>query len=282
MPAFTLLCFVDRLEIEFVSQVGTCLQKAVSPRGWIVDMRPAAQLTLAGRMDLIVREAKQLRGKGVAAYAHLQLSLDQAAVFHAQGVPLGYLCSDLEGVDCVMDDGKEGTQQAASHLLGLGHRRIAHLMGSAGASEAVERKAGFDKALRVQGLVADEALLRHCPQGMAEEGKAWALELLRSPDPPSAIVCSAGDLVASGVYEAAKELALRIPQDLSIVGYDDLPLASKLDPPLDTIRQPLEEMTRLLVKKLFAAMDEGESHKPSLELVHPNLVVRQSTAAPRH
>jgi DNA-binding LacI/PurR family transcriptional regulator len=137
---------------------------------------------------------------------------------------------------------------------------------------------GFRAAMDSAGLAVDPALIRagdfHI-EGGYDNGRA----LLTSPRPPTAIFAGS-DLQALGLYEAARELGVRIPADLSVVGYDDLPVARWVGPPLTTIRQPLTEMAEAATR-LVVSLSRGE-HPANLRLdLATSLVLRQSTAAAR-
>ncbi|MFG1707839.1 LacI family DNA-binding transcriptional regulator [Nonomuraea sp. M3C6] len=171
-----------------------------------------------------------------------------------------------------------GGLSATRHLLQLGHRRIAIITGPGYALSSRARLDGYRTALDTAGLPVDPELIR---QGdfLIEGGMAQAHRLLRLPDPPTAIfACNDGQAI--GVYQAAHELGLRIPDDLSVIGFDDLPPTRWAVPPLTTIRQPLTEMavaaTIMLVK-----LAQGEPLPQSRIELGTDLVVRRSTAPPR-
>jgi LacI family xylobiose transport system transcriptional regulator len=137
---------------------------------------------------------------------------------------------------------------------------------------------GYRAALDTAGLPVDPALVR-TGDFHHETGYRAGLELLKLPDRPTAVFAG-NDLQALGLYEAARELGLRVPEDLSIVGFDDLPVARWVGPPLTTVRQPLTEMAEAAARLV---LDLGRSERPStatrVELA-TSLVVRSSTAPP--
>lgn len=138
---------------------------------------------------------------------------------------------------------------------------------------------GYRSALAAAGLPADPQLVVHA-QPAREDGCAAARTLLALPERPTAIF-AANDLQALGTYQAARETGLRIPEDLSVVGFDDLPVVAWVDPPLTTVHQPLAEMAAAATE-LALALGRGE-HRPQagLELA-TTLTVRSSTAPPKH
>ena len=170
-----------------------------------------------------------------------------------------------------------GGTQATNHLIGLGHRRIAVAGGPIHSSVARERVHGYRSALEAADIVYDEALIRR-GEFIYASGVEMGLELLAQDDPPTAIVAGC-DSTALGVLEAARRLGVLIPQDLSVVGFDDSPAAVSSAPPLTTIRQPMAGLGRVALRSLLQQVigEEPASHHIQLATT---LIVRQSTCAP--
>ncbi|MFC3996821.1 LacI family DNA-binding transcriptional regulator [Nocardiopsis sediminis] len=170
-----------------------------------------------------------------------------------------------------------GGLAATRHLIELGHRRIAVIGGPRHVLCSRARIDGYRSALDAAGLPADPDLIRF-GDFHVESGRDGGRALLRLADPPTAVFAGS-DLQAMGVYEAARELGVRIPEDLSVVGYDDLPVARWVGPPLTTVRQPLTEMAEEATRMaLLLARGEPPANL-RLDLA-TDLVVRQSTTAP--
>lgn len=170
-----------------------------------------------------------------------------------------------------------GGHAAVRHLLALGHRRIALISGPDHLF-CTARKAGYRAALAEAGITAEPELQPWAPLTF-EDGHAAARELLSLADRPTAVF-AVTDLRARGVYQAARELGLSIPRDLSVVGFDDLPVAPLLAPPLTTVRQPLKEMAATATE-LALALGRGEQ-APQVGLeIATTLTVRESTAPPK-
>jgi len=168
-----------------------------------------------------------------------------------------------------------GGLAATHHLIELGHRRIAVIGGPERVWCSRARIDGYRAALEHAGIEVDPALVRH-GDFHVESGYEQGLELLRLENRPTAIFAGS-DLQALGLYRAARELGLRIPEDLSVVGYDDLPVARWIGPALTTIRQPLIEMAEQATR-LVLSLARGE-RPPSTRIdLATSLVVRQSTA----
>ena len=164
---------------------------------------------------------------------------------------------------------------AAQHLLQLGHRRIAVIGGPVSMQCSRARISGYNAALSSAGVEVDPALIKH---GNFHHvgGHQAALELFELAEPPTAIFAGS-DEQAFGVAEAARATGRRIPEDLSVVGFDDLPMSRWFSPPLTTVRQPLAEMGWTAAEMLVAMIDQREPHGRQVELA-TELVVRSSTA----
>lgn len=171
-----------------------------------------------------------------------------------------------------------GGLSATEHLLSLGHRRIGLVAGPRRLLCSRARLDGYRAGLEVAGVSVEEKLVRE-GDFYHESGFHAGAELLALPEPPTAIFASS-DQMAFGVYEAIRRRGLRVPDDVSVVGFDDLPEVRWSSPPLTTVRQPLVEMGVLAARTVLrlAAGDEAES--PRVELA-TELVVRESTAPPK-
>jgi LacI family transcriptional regulator, galactose operon repressor len=167
---------------------------------------------------------------------------------------------------------------ATEHLLSLGHRRIGAITGPADMLCSLARLDGYRSALERAGVAADPDLLRY-GDFEHEGGFARAVQLLDLPDRPTAIFAGS-DQQAFGVYEAARQRGLRIPDDLSVVGFDELPVSRWASPPLTTVRQPLTEMGSTAARMLGELIEGGPLRTNRVEL-STELCIRESTAAPR-
>ncbi|MFD6245762.1 LacI family DNA-binding transcriptional regulator [Streptomyces roseolus] len=181
------------------------------------------------------------------------------------------------GVPSVGATNWAGGLAATEHLLELGHRRIAAIGGRKEMLCSQARIDGYRSALERAGVEVDRDLIRF-GDFQHEGGFRCAQELLALPEPPTAVFAGS-DQQAMGVYEAARQGGLSIPRDLSVIGFDDLPMCDWLSPPLTTVRQPLEEMGRVAARTLFQLMDGQPLVSPRMEL-STELRVRLSTAPP--
>ncbi|WP_425826292.1 LacI family DNA-binding transcriptional regulator [Streptomyces fractus] len=168
-----------------------------------------------------------------------------------------------------------GGHAAAAHLLSLGHRRIAYLGGPERAGSNQARLHGFRSAMEAAGARVPAELVRHAGTFHAAEGLAHGERLLGESPAPTAVF-AASDELAAGLIEAARRRGLRVPDDLSVVGFDNTPLAQVTSPPLTTIHGPVHEMGAVALRTALqlAAGDRIDSHHVELAT---RLVVREST-----
>ena len=171
-----------------------------------------------------------------------------------------------------------GADQAMRHLLELGHRRIAQITGPRGWVATEDRRRGYSAALAAAGILPDPALEVEAIPELAP-GREAAESLLDLPERPTAIFAF-NDNIAIGAVQAARARGLHVPDDLSIVGFDDIENATVVTPALTTVRQPLAEMGRTAVSLLNRLLERQRFETLHVELA-VRLVVRDSTAPPR-
>jgi LacI family transcriptional regulator len=176
----------------------------------------------------------------------------------------------------VESDNFAGAMQATRHLIELGHRRIAFLGGRPDLRSSIARDAGYRRALAEAGIPVDPALIR-VGMYLQETSREPAEELLSLPDRPTAVF-AANDLMAIATVEVASRRGLTIPHDLSVVGFDDVPEASRLNPALTTIRQPMQNLGGTAAQMLIALM-AGET-PDHLHVRLPTRLIRRATTAP--
>lgn len=253
--------------VEQVAGLHGCAVAVTQMHGRLTPDRMWAQEVLARRPAGVV---------GVSA----KLTAAQRKLLESRGIPLVALDPTGEPLHRVPSVGAmnwNGGLAAARHLIDLGHRRIAMINGPDQLFCCRARLDGFRAGLDAAGLRFDDRLLRTGPL-YVEDGWRMAAELLRLADAPTAIF-AANDLQALGVYQAAGEVRLRIPQDLSVIGFDDLPFAQWLVPSLTTVRQPLMQMGATAAELLFVLAAGGTPEHERIELP-TTLTVRGSAAAP--
>ena len=177
-----------------------------------------------------------------------------------------------QGLPTISVDNRWGIARAVEHLLAWGHRRIA-FVGGRPLGDIEERQAGWEERIRAAGLALPEGYLQQVPNAPAGGERALAV-LLGLRVPPKAIVCST-DQLAIGVLHGAAVRGRGVPDELSVTGFDDLPLSSFTVPALTTVRMPTREMARRAVTQAIEGLaPRGE---PTVEVLRPELVVRDST-----
>jgi DNA-binding LacI/PurR family transcriptional regulator len=196
------------------------------------------------------------------------------------GVPTVLLDSQGEGVPCVVTDDVEGGRLATRHLLDLGHRRIAFLgddpANPLGFTSSTCREQGFRETMAAAGVDVGADDVLHGPHVRAV-ARDLAIDLLSGPEPPTAVF-AASDTQALGVLEAAREVGLGVPADLSVVGFDDVEVSSYAG--LTTVRQPLYASGRLAAELLLESLAAEEPHGGAVHALDLDLVVRGTTGPP--
>jgi LacI family repressor for deo operon, udp, cdd, tsx, nupC, and nupG len=172
-------------------------------------------------------------------------------------------------------DNVQAARDAVEHLARQGHRRIAHVGGPPGNILTAERRQGYQDGLAAFGLAADDGQVVH-GNFTIESGRRAAARLLAADPRPTAIFAS-NDEMAIGAILAAKAQGLRVPQDLSVVGFDDIEFADAYDPPLTTVRQPRHEMGRAAMSLLVDLL-EGRGPTAGEVVLGHELTVRASSA----
>ncbi|MGV9890067.1 LacI family DNA-binding transcriptional regulator [Streptomyces sp. NPDC003395] len=220
------------------------------------------------------------RGTAGVLFSLAELTAPQYAWLHRRRVPFVMIDPVAEpppGVVSVGAANWQGGVTATEHLLALGHERIAVLAGQRRAVCGSARVAGYRSALSAAGVRPRPEYVRHAGLD-ATAARRRMRELLALPEPPTAVfVCS--DRMALGVYEALAEQGLRVPDDVSVVGFGDLPEARWSTPALTTVRQPLAEMAATALGLLLRMMDGDPPESTRTEL-STRLVRRASTAPP--
>jgi LacI family transcriptional regulator len=178
----------------------------------------------------------------------------------------------------ILCNDREATAEVANYLEALGHRRIGLITGPPEYRSTHERQLGFTTALEKRGVSIPPELIAEGSYSF-DSGVACAEALLaRRPRPTAIFACN--DEMAAGVYKAAYRLKIAIPEELSVVGFDDSPLASRLSPALSTIRMPIRDMGRLAAAKLIPAKVPDEVDMAALTRVRLHLIVRDSSQPP--
>jgi LacI family transcriptional regulator len=172
----------------------------------------------------------------------------------------------------------QGAYNAAEYLVKLGHRRIGFITGSMDLGCAVDRLGGYRSALRTHHLPEAPELIYEGDFNQVD-GYAGASVLLDLPNPPTAIFAS-NDVMAMGVMDAVRTRKMHIPDDISVVGFDNIPQSAAVYPPLTTVQQPLEQMGRVATQMLLGILKDPDKDVRRIELP-TELIVRDSTSSPK-
>jgi LacI family repressor for deo operon, udp, cdd, tsx, nupC, and nupG len=196
-------------------------------------------------------------------------------------VPITLICNDIPGIDglpVIEIDNREAAHKLVTYLIDLGHRRIGHAIGPSDNVEAVYRLDGYRAALADAGLTADESIVW---QGAFrfDAGVRVAEQFLAHPRPPTAMFMS-NDEMAMGFIRTVKDAGRRVPDDVSVVGFDDIEFARYFDPALTTMHQPRAELGRLAAENIVARMTGTGKAVPLRTRLKCTLVVRSSAGAP--
>ncbi|MGF3056289.1 LacI family DNA-binding transcriptional regulator [Microbacterium sp. YY-01] len=215
----------------------------------------------------------------IAVTSHM--TVEQHAAFVARGIPMVVIdpinTPDAE-LPSVGSTNWAGGKAAIDHLIELGHERIAFLGGPASAECNQARMHGYLASLMAHDIRMQPDYVRHGERFHRTAGVACARQLLALPQPPTAIF-AASDSLALGVLEVARERGLDVPRDLSVVGFDGLPIVEQTLPRLTSVSQPLTDIGRTALRTLLALANGSTTEAPRVELA-TELVVRGSTAPP--
>jgi len=276
-PAAHVELVFHELEGAYAMEVIRGAEQVAAEHGMAVSVSRLRDRHTPGRGS--IEEVLARRPTGVVS-VFCGLSESQQKQLESRGIPVVILDPTGEpghGIPSVGAGNWTGGLIATRHLLELGHRRIAAITGPSRVLSSRARLDGYRAAMDAAGVAVDPGLI--CEGDFhAEDGLEYGRCLLRLPDPPTAVV-TGNDPQALGAYQAAAEAGLRIPHDLSVVGFDDLPIAQWASPPLTTIRQPLAEMAGAAAAMVIALARGQHPQQERVEFATP-LVIRASTAPP--
>jgi DNA-binding LacI/PurR family transcriptional regulator len=230
------------------------------------------------RTAMRVRQLIERRVDGVAV---MTSEMDQALIdeLSTRGIPIVFLDTGelQENISNIRIDYEQGISEAANHLLDLGHRRIGFISGPPDLKSSKIRRSAFLRFLRQHGIIEKKELVttgNHKISG----GRAAMTQLLELSERPTAVLAS-NDLTAIGALQAVRNHGLHVPEDISLIGFDDIALAASTDPPLTTVNVSRVRVAEAAFNSLFELID-GEPEIGREVLVETKLVIRESTAPP--
>lgn len=230
------------------------------------------------------KHLQQFQQRGVAGLlviGHLRENLSMIRELQARGTPCVFLWDVLPDTreSYVGFDNVRGSSDMVNHLISQGYRRIGFICGfNAGVERIAKRYTGYRQALEANGLPIDESLVRSATSTFAN-GKAAMRELMALPDPPRC-VCCASDVLAVGAMAAVREAGLSVPQDYSVVGFDNSEMASYLNPTLSTVDVPSEEMGRLGMEALLALIEAAPEERAPVQKELPVSIILRGSSCP--
>ncbi len=261
--------FSDPFFSEFLAGVGN--QAADLGYDLLVATRPADETEIAAYRQLV-------RGHRVDGFILVRTRRQDPRVDYLRrtGIPFvafGRTAGPLD-FPFIDEDGAHGMAQIVAHLVAQGHRRIAFIGGPPELNFAHERLQGYRQALQTHHLPADPALIR-TGDLTQKGGYEQACALLALDDPPTAIAAG-NDLMAFGAISAAQDHGLAVGPEIAITGFDDIPLAEYIHPPLTTVHQPIYQIGRQLCQMLVERI-QNPTAPPPQQLLQPQLVIRASS-----
>jgi LacI family transcriptional regulator len=194
-------------------------------------------------------------------------------------IPVVLLCSGVKGneLDSVTIQNCRGAREMVAHLISRGHKRIAIIKGSPRNYDAAERLRGYRMALREGGMTPVPALERE--GDFTEAGGYSATEALLAMNPRPTAIFAANDSMAFGAMSALRDSGVQVPDEMSVAGFDDIPLARYMDPPLSSVHVPICELGARAVELLLHGITHKNDHARRRERVSTELVIRRSTGS---
>ena len=226
-----------------------------------------------------------LYGRKASALVALSINPDPKIIleYKRSGIPVVLIENTVKGAHSVNVDNFKGAYMAAEHLIATGRKNIGFISGWINKidpesihSSAVDRKSGFETALRKHGYAIKAANTQMSSQYTSEEGRNFLDNFIKKRIKLDAVFCAAGDVVAMGLMERARELGIKIPSDLAVIGFDDMMYARHLNPPLTTVCQPFDRIGAAAFDTAVDAI-EGKLKKDSHIVIDPQLIIRKTT-----
>jgi LacI family transcriptional regulator len=275
--ASTIGMVVPELTNQFFAMVAEGVQRAASARDVLVVL-----VVPEAAEQPEEKQAKLLRSQRVDGVIYLSGTGSMPASIYelARSGPVVLVDEQIPGLElpAVVCDSRKGAREVAAHVLAQGHRRIAVIGGPPALWTAQQRLAGYREACAGAGIDPDSVPV-YAGDYRQASGAALAAEALAGPadERPTALLC-ANDMMAIGVIEHCKATGLRVPEDVSVVGFDDLPLSALLTPRLTSVRQPAHDMGFRAATALFDLIENSDSG--SVGLLPATVQLRDSVAPP--
>ena len=274
---------IGLLMFDLQTRIALAKLEAIDRQVWAKGYRTLIR-NAAGHPDMEPQLVREYAGGAVEGLIVVQptsqLTCDSLTSLSSGDFPVVTL-EPIEGgsVDCVTVDRRYGAYIAIKHLLELGHRRIGFLYVDSSELHFAPRLTGYREALGESGIEVDASLLIETRLGYAG-GYEAAVRILNTTPRPTALFCD-DDEAAIGAMKAIREAGLRIPDDIAVIGFDNIEVGAFAPVPLTTVAQPVEEVASLAVEMLFSRMNGADSGEVKSVSVKPHLVVRESCGGRR-
>jgi LacI family transcriptional regulator len=275
--SFLIGLIYDNPNAEFIVNVQDGALEALRDSGYELIVHPCDRRSPTFAQD-VAQFVERQKLHGAIVLPPVSENAELMYALRSQGcIVIGLASVKIEGATyCAVSSDREACAEAATHFAALGHKNIAVITGPANHRSPSERLEGFLDGLKKHGItVPPEFIVRG---GYTFESGMQAAEMLLSVRNRPTAIFACNDEMAAGVYQAAYRIGLTIPEKLSVIGFDDSPIALRLWPPLTTIRFPVKLMARLAATRLIR--QEGQEKEQEVAFVVPHLVVRSSTQAP--
>jgi len=240
-----------------------------------------SSLSKIKKKDLLNKIVKERALDGMIIFLRCPIDCKLVAEIERKNFPTILVNAGLSGVNIpsIEVNNFKGAKEAIDYLIKLGHSRIAMITGPLEFLDVKERIKGYKQSLKEHDIPYDPELIKE-GDWMFKTGYFHTKELINLKKPPTAIFC-ANDPMAAGAIKAIKEEKMLVPEDISIIGFDDQVSAKMLEPPLTTVRQPLYQLGVLSAKKLFDIID-GKNSGPTKKILDPKLIIRDSCTSPKN
>ena len=270
---------LEHLSVGFCHNIAESIERAAAQNGYRVSYLNLDILAKDQNPDpdaehmkaLLSRRSAQLDASALGVIYVSQYPRDLTGLLPKLGVPVVYAYGYAKGAPCVNTDDQLGAYMAVRHLTERGRRRIAMISGPINSIPMTKRFSGYQRALIEAKLPVDLELVR-VGTWEADQSAMYMRELLAMENRPDGIFCQS-DSIAVGVLRAVKEAGLRVPEDISVVGFDDSVFSSLLDPPLSTVAQPTAQIGRRAFAILQNILEKREQGEMDV-LLAPKLIPR--------
>jgi len=273
---------LSSVEDPFFGEILQGIEEVAQKSGYSLFM--AASQHDPEREQAIVQAMSEHRVDGVIICS-ASFKDEQQRQFHAYGVPI-VVVNNQAAEDyrySIYHDDVDGSRQITRHLLDLGHRRIAYLGNSSSGRTTLDRLSGFHQEMEAAGLVVPPEFIHEISGGGPKEGLLGLEHFLSLRDRPSALVCY-NDMMAVGVLQGLQQAGIRVPEELSVTGFDNIVFSAFTSPPLTTFDQPKRfigaEAARLILELLDAPLAGNLSEQPKTRMLKGSILVRETTAPP--